>query len=442
MTDATLIDDPAAATDDGRHDFDFYFGRWRVRNERLKQRLAGSDEWEVFQAVQHCEPILGGLGNVDDFISDWTVPGHDERFIGMTLRLFNPEQRQWSLYWAGNHDGVLDPPVVGAFRDGVGTFVGQDEHDGQPVQVRFVWDRISANSAHWHQAFSTDQGRTWETNWHMWMRRTDAHDRLVHDDAVIELRQYTLQPGRRDELIDLFEREFIEPQEAVGMHVIGQFRDLDDPDRYVWLRGFPGMPQRAAALDAFYGGSVWRAHREAANATMIDSDDVLLLRPARPGSGFAPGGYARAPASKDADVPAGARAQTVAGRVETNEAATIPALLSAAVCTLNAPAEEGFTDYFERRMAPLLREHGAQLLATYATEPDRNTYPRLPVREGERVFVWFVRCDDAAAERRLAQALNGDARWRAAVADALLEHLQAPPKTLRLAPTRRSELRG
>jgi hypothetical protein len=96
---------------------------------------------------------------------------------------------------------------------------------------------------------------------------------------IVELRQYTLHPGRRDDLIELFDREFVETQEAAGLAVLGQFRDLRDPDRFVWLRGFTDMPSRAAALSRFYGGPVWAAHRDAANATMIDSDDVLLLRP-------------------------------------------------------------------------------------------------------------------------------------------------------------------
>ena len=103
---------------------------------------------------------------------------------------------------------------------------------------------------------------------------------------IVELRQYTLHPGKRDVLIDLFDREFVEPQEALGMKIIGQFRDVDNPDRFVWLRGFSDMSLRARALSDFYGGAVWKAHRDAANATMIDSDNVLLLRPAPPGSGF------------------------------------------------------------------------------------------------------------------------------------------------------------
>src|SRR5688572_27147018 len=95
---------------------------------------------------------------------------------------------------------------------------------------------------------------------------------------IVELRQYTLHAGRRDALIALFDREFVETQEATGMKVIGQFRDLDNPDRFVWLRGFRDMESRATGLAAFYSGPVWQANREAANVTMVDSDNVLLLR--------------------------------------------------------------------------------------------------------------------------------------------------------------------
>lgn len=155
-----------AGADDGRHDFDFYHGRWRVRNERLRERLRGSDEWETFEATQECRPILGGIGNLDDFATDW-----DDGFRGMTLRLFDLQTRQWSIYWAGNRSGVLEPPVVGRFDDGVGVFFGVDRHQDQPVRVRFLWSDITAHSAHWQQAFSTDGGGSWETNWHMYMTR-------------------------------------------------------------------------------------------------------------------------------------------------------------------------------------------------------------------------------------------------------------------------------
>src|SRR5512147_612265 len=116
---------------------------------------------------------------------------------------------------------------------------------------------------------------------------------------IVELRQYTLHPGMRDDLIELFDREFVETQEAVGIQVIGQFRNLDDPDQFVWLRGFNDMSARKQSLSAFYNGSIWKAHRDAANATMIDSDNVLLLRLAHPTSGFSLENKHRPPPGSD-----------------------------------------------------------------------------------------------------------------------------------------------
>src|SRR5262249_1923731 len=102
---------------------------------------------------------------------------------------------------------------------------------------------------------------------------------------IVELRMYTLHAERRDELIELFELEFGETQEAVGIQLIGQFYDLDDPNRFIWLRGFHDMESRAQSLNAFYSGPIWKEHRDAANATMINTDNVLLLRLAHPTSG-------------------------------------------------------------------------------------------------------------------------------------------------------------
>ena len=114
---------------------------------------------------------------------------------------------------------------------------------------------------------------------------------------VTELRRYTLHAGRRDELIELFEREFVETQETVGIQVIGQFYDLDDPNQFVWLRGFNDMSAREQSLHAFYSGPIWKAYRDAANATMIDSDNVLLLRLVHPTSGFSLKNGSRPPQS-------------------------------------------------------------------------------------------------------------------------------------------------
>jgi hypothetical protein len=151
---------------DGSSDFDFYFGRWYVRNERLRQRLVGSGDWEQFEATQECRPIPGGIGNIDDFVTKWSGG-----FIGMSLRLFNRQTKRWSIYWASNRDGILQAPVIGAFADGVGRFEGADIHEGRPVIARFLWSDITPTSACWQQALSADGGQSWETNWRMQMTR-------------------------------------------------------------------------------------------------------------------------------------------------------------------------------------------------------------------------------------------------------------------------------
>jgi len=172
--------------------------------------------------------------------------------------------------------------------------------------------------------------------------------------VIYELRQYTLHPGRRETLIALFEREFLTGQHDAGMRVDGQFRDLADPDRFVWLRSFTDMAARAASLTAFYDGPVWKAHRDAANATMIDSDDVLLLRgtlhrpPPRPG--------------------------------------TVYVVTLHAADTVEHPAVE-----------PI-----GEPIGVLETENAENNFPRLPIRTGERLRVSIERFPDEPTARRLA----------------------------------------
>ena len=237
---------------------------------------------------------------------------------------------------------------------------------------------------------------------------------------VVELRQYTLHPGKRDVLIELFDREFVESQEVLGIYVIGQFRDLDDPNRFVWLRGFRNMSDRAEGLKAFYGGPVWKAHREAANATMIDSDNVLLLRPARPWSGFLQENNHRPP-SDAREIPGG--------------------LLVGSIYHLDTPADDDFVDFFERMVKPALTETGASLSAYFVTESSANNFPALPVREGENVFIWFSRFRDQAAYRHHVAVLANSRHW-SEVSEELARRLKKEPEVLKLSPTRRSQLRG
>ncbi|MGH8081897.1 MAG: hypothetical protein ACREP7_15085 [Lysobacter sp.] len=158
--------DASAALADGRHDFDFYFGRWQVKNRRLAKRLAGSNDWIEFDATDECKPVLGGMGSVDRYLTDWN--GGIE---GFALRLYRPQTRLWHVYWASDRDGVLEPPLIGGFRDGIGVFEGQELHEGKRLPSRAVWSQIRADSVRWEQALSPDGGKSWETNWVMHMTR-------------------------------------------------------------------------------------------------------------------------------------------------------------------------------------------------------------------------------------------------------------------------------
>ena len=238
---------------------------------------------------------------------------------------------------------------------------------------------------------------------------------------VVELRQYTLHPGKRDVLIELFDREFVESQEALGIKVIGQFRDLDRPDRFVWLRGFLDMNSRAKALSDFYGGPVWKTHREAANATMIDSDNVLLLRPALQTSGFSLENVKRLPEGSD-EVPRN--------------------LIVATVYYFERSVPSDFINFFEHTLKPMATSLGATITAYFMTEDSENTFPALPVREGENVFVWFSTFQDSAPYEIYEAALSQSERWRDEVSGGLTNYFDTAAEVLKLSPTARSLLRG
>lgn len=238
---------------------------------------------------------------------------------------------------------------------------------------------------------------------------------------IVELRMYALHPGKRDDLIRLFERQFIESQEAVGMQILGQFYDLDDPNRFVWLRGFNDMQARAHSLSAFYGGPVWKMHREAANATMIDSDNVLLLRPSPGTCGFSFKNTARPPL----------------GSVSKQDG-----FIAANIYYFDKPVTSEFANYFENKIQPVSVAAGAYTLAYFVTEDSPNTFPQLPVREGEHAFVWFAGFPDSEAYKSYLARLRESQLWKHDIEPFLNQTLQGKPEILRLTPTPRSRLTG
>jgi len=149
----------------GLHDFDFLVGNWRSHHRKLKDRLAGSHAWVEFEGTLSMHKLMDGWANVDDNV--FYVPGGTYRGVG--LRAYDPKTGQWAIWWLDGRDpfGDLDPPVKGHFVNGVGTFYADTTLRGKPIRMRFIWSHITATSARWEQAYSPDNGKTWETNWIM-----------------------------------------------------------------------------------------------------------------------------------------------------------------------------------------------------------------------------------------------------------------------------------
>jgi hypothetical protein len=147
---------------DGQHDFDFEMGSWKIHLKRLLHPLTGSTAWVEFDGTSVTRKVWDGRADLEEFETDSPAGGHIE---GLTLRLYNPQSHQWSLYWANSKDGVIVPPQIGQFKNGRGEFFGQDTLNGKAIFVRFVWSNTTTDSPHFEQSFSQDGGKTWEVNW-------------------------------------------------------------------------------------------------------------------------------------------------------------------------------------------------------------------------------------------------------------------------------------
>ncbi len=175
---------PSGQSDDLQaHAFDFLMGTWVVQNRFLAERLRHSHEWLQFQASDSERPLRTGTGNLEYYATD-----HWPNFIGMSLRLYDPRARHWTIYWSDNRfsAGVLQPPLQGSFDHGRGLFEGPDHFAGVPITVRFTYTWHSADPDHvrWTQAFSRDHGKTWETNWIMDFTRTSETAHATADPRV------------------------------------------------------------------------------------------------------------------------------------------------------------------------------------------------------------------------------------------------------------------
>jgi hypothetical protein len=156
-----------ASPTSSKHDFDFFEGKWKLHNRKLKSRLNICTEWIEFESTQEMYRVLNGIGNIDNFLA--TFDG--QPFEGMTLRLFNPKTKLWSIYWADSNEGKLDPPLLGSFENNVGDFITKDTLNGKNILVAFRWDARNKDNPIWSQAFSEDNGQNWEWNWYLYFSK-------------------------------------------------------------------------------------------------------------------------------------------------------------------------------------------------------------------------------------------------------------------------------
>ena len=235
--------------------------------------------------------------------------------------------------------------------------------------------------------------------------------------TVFEFRNYVMQPEGRDVLIDMFEREFLDAYESGGTRVIATFRNLDDADRWVWIRAFADGKARGKALNNFYSSAAWRSLRGPANATIGDVSNALLLR------------LHDGDAVTDIDKRPKAGSTRVPG-----------SLIVATTHLLQDCGDADFAARFAKEAAPVLRKLGSAPFATFTTERGPNSFPRQAVRDKDTVFLTLTRFDSVAAYDVALSALRDSRAWQSV--DAGLGHLRvAPVEVLRLKPTPRSGLR-
>lgn len=159
---------------DGSHDFDFLIGDWKAHVRRLPNRLVGSHEWVEYDGISNHHKILDSNANFEQF--EVTSTDGKQHLKAQTLRLYNPDTHQWSIYLLDVDKGSLPmPPVVGGFAGNRGEFYDQETYKGQAIFVRYVWLNLSPTSARMEQSFSADGGMTWETNWICELSRHALH---------------------------------------------------------------------------------------------------------------------------------------------------------------------------------------------------------------------------------------------------------------------------
>lgn len=272
-TAGTLI--VQASANSSERDFDFLQGLWEVTNTKRQSRLEGNEHWNIFNSKSETQKILLGIGNVEKY----TATIQDQPFEGSALRIFNPKTKLWSIHWSDSNNGTLDTPMIGSFNGKIGDFYCRDQYLGDNILVRFNWNAMDPEHPVWSQAFSADDGKSWEWNWYMHFSRKPTISVPNLGINVLEVRNYLLKPGKASEFNNLFQKELIHAQIEAGGYPMGQFAPNNDTTHFLWFRGFESMESRSLFLNNFYFGPVWKKNRTEANSMIVNNDNVQLVKP-------------------------------------------------------------------------------------------------------------------------------------------------------------------
>lgn len=410
---------------DGSHDFDFLGGAWQFRQGQLVEPLSGPNA-AMRQSFGRLVARTAGVGTTT---VEWEATLPDTtRVSGFARMSYDPKTKEWTIREAGSPTGVPEPPVVGHFENGVGSFYGLREYRGRTVLVRLRWSINGLGHARFDRAFSTDGGASWETNWIMHLSRESTAPRRRSPREVtccgrVEVMWYTVPPGREDELIRLFARESFAMGDSFPVQDVALLRDVEHPATFALVRGFDwsGEPIRD-----FYDGLPWAAHRSTLERTHIRADSVYELRADLSTSGFTLG---------DRPGPAGGTSGIVVATIYATNWQRVD------------PYQLGL--FFAQSVVPRMTATGARPLGVFAIDdfqvgglwtgqrmvsaiPGR---PLPPQRSGVVVFAWFA---DTGSYERHRRALDADPFWREAVAPRLAQFVVSVSRTSKLVPVGRS----
>ncbi|KAL0630448.1 hypothetical protein Q9L58_010704, partial [Maublancomyces gigas] len=333
-------------------------GNWEVANTKRQSLLEGNENWNKFDSKSSTELILLGIGNVEKY----TAIIEGKPFEGTAVRIFDPKTRLWSIYWSDSNNGTLDPPMVGSFDGKVGDFYSEDHYLGHRVLVRFNWNATDLEHPVWSQAFSVDDGLSWEWNWYMHFSRNMNLDVPALGINVMELRNYILEPGKVGDFVRLFRKELIAPQVALGGYPMGEYAPKINNDHLIWFRGFESMKSRGQFLNDFYYGAVWKKNRTQANGLLVNNDNVHLLKPLL---GLEPGTNERIDRKWFADQ----KGITVIDYYISNQ------------------KRGNFIQLLRGGYLPAMRKAGIEKISFWISEDGENTFPRLPVFQDQNLTV-------------------------------------------------------